>query len=145
MHDWPMKRAFVALLVLIAACHRTPDDQRIRESIAAMQQAVAAGSPRDFMAYVSNDFTGNDGSVDREGLLNILRVEVLRNEHANATLGPIDVDLQGSRATVHVTVTLTGGSGGLLPEHGSIYAITSGWRREGSDWLCYNAAWEQKL
>ena len=145
MHDWPMKRALLVVLMLLVACHRTPDEQRIRESIAAMQQAIEAGKPRDFMAYVSNDFTGNDGSVDREGLMNILRVEVLRNEHAGATLGPIEIDLQGSRATVRVTVTLTGGSGGLLPERGAVYSITSGWRREGNDWRCYNAAWEQKL
>ena len=132
-------------LSMLVGCHRTPDEQRIRESIAAMQNAVEAGQPRDFMSYVSKDFTGNDGSVDREGLMNVLRVEVLRNEKAGVTLGPIDVDLQGDRATVHVTATLTGGSGGLLPERGSIYAITSGWRREGSEWRCYNASWVQKL
>jgi ketosteroid isomerase-like protein len=129
-----------ALLIALAACHRTPDEQRIRESIAAMQQAVEAGNPRDFMAYVSEDFTGNDGTVDRAGLMNILRVEVLRNERAGVILGPIEIDLQGDRATVHVTATLTGGSG-LLPERGSVYAITSGWRREKRDWRCYNASW----
>ena len=48
-------------------------------------------------------------------------------------------------ATVHVTATLTGGSGGLLPERGSIHSITSGWKREGSEWKCFNAKWEQKL
>ena len=133
------------LLPLFGACRHTPDEQRIRESIAAMQQAVESGQPRDFIGYVSNDFTGNDGTVDRAGLQNILRVEVLRNEHAGVTLGPIDIDVQSDRATVRVTATLTGGSGGLLPERASVYAITSGWRREGNDWRCYNAAWEQKL
>jgi hypothetical protein len=135
----------VTLLTMLSGCHRTPDEQRIRESIASMQQAVEAGRPRDFMAYVSSDFTGEDGSVDRNGLGNILRAEVLRNDKVGVTLGPIKVDLRDNRATVHVTATLTGGSGGLLPERGSIYAITSGWRREGSDWHCYNAQWEQKL
>jgi len=133
------------ILALLAACHRTPDEQRIRESIGAMQKAIEGGQPRDFMSYIAKDFIGNDGTVDRDGLANILRVEVLRNEKAGATLGPINVDLQGDRAIVHVTATLTGGSGGLLPERGSIYAITSGWRREGNEWRCYNATWEQKL
>jgi len=137
--------AVFVMLLLLGACQHTPDEQRIREAIAAMQQSVEAGKPRDFISYVSKDFTGNDGTVDRDGLLNILRVEVLRNEHAGVTLGPIEVDVQGDRATVHVTATLTGGSGGVLPERASVYAITSGWRREGSDWRCYNASWEQKL
>ncbi|HSM99549.1 MAG TPA: nuclear transport factor 2 family protein [Rudaea sp.] len=130
---------------LLTGCHRTPDEQRIRNAVAAMQAAVEARDPRGFMRYVSADFTGNDAQVDRDGLHNLLRAEVLRNESVGVTLGPIDVDLQGDRATVHLTATLTGGSGGLLPEHGSIYSITSGWKLEGSEWKCFNATWRQEL
>lgn len=142
-----MRRLILICLVLwmLSACHRTPDEQLIRDTMASMQHAVEAGRPRDFIGHVSNDFTGNGGTVDRDGLMNILRVEVLRNEHAGVALGPIDVDVQGVRATAHVTATLTGGSGGLVPERASVYAITSGWRKESGEWRCYNASWEQKL
>src|SRR5450432_2087341 len=135
-----MRSIAIALLtvILFAACSRTPEEQRIRNAITAMQKAAQTHQPRDFMTYVSADFAGEEGAVDREGLANILRVEVLRNDEVGVILGPIDVQMQGSRATVHVTVTLTGGSGGLLPEHGAIYAITSGWKKDGSDWRCYN-------
>lgn len=136
--------AAIALLALVG-CHSTPDEQRIREAITTMQQAAEARNPRAFMAYVAEDFTGEDGQLDRNGLHNLLRAQVLRNDNIGVTLGPIDVELQGARATVHVSATLTGGSGGLLPQRGSIYAITSGWRKEGGEWRCYNAAWEQKL
>lgn len=135
----------IAAGVALVACRHTPDEQRIHEAIAAMRTAVEAHDPRAFMRYVSADFTGNDGQVDHDGLHNLLRAEVLRNESVGVTLGPIDVDLQGDRATVHVTATLTGSSGGLLPERGSIYAITSGWKREKGDWQCLNASWERKL
>lgn len=128
---------------MLIGCRHAPDEQRIRDALVAMQTAVEARDPRDFMAYVSADFTGAEGSVDRGGLHNLLRAQVLRNETIGVTLGPIDVEMQGDRATVRVTATLTGGSGGWLPEHGAIYAITSGWRREGGDWRCYNAAWQK--
>jgi ketosteroid isomerase-like protein len=142
-----MQRIAIVLLMalLLPACSRTPDEQRIRNAITAMQQAVQAHQPREFMSYVSADFTGEDGTVDRQGLANILRAEVLRNDEVGVILGPVDIQMQGSRAIVRVTATLTGGSGGLLPEHGAIYAITSGWKKDGSDWRCYNASWEQKL
>jgi ketosteroid isomerase-like protein len=141
-----MRRFLVPIAaLLLAACHRAPDEQRIRDAVAAMQVAVEARDPREFMRHVSADFTGNDGQADRDGLHNLLRAEVLRNESIGVALGPIDVDLQGDRATVQVTATLTGGSGGLLPEHGSIYSITSGWRREGGEWKCFNAGWKQDL
>jgi hypothetical protein len=140
-------RAVCVYLVLIAmsACSRTPDDEQIRAHIKSMQAAVESRSPRDFVQFVTADFAGNDNAVDRAGLSNLLRVEILRNEEVNVALGPIEIDLLGERATVHVVATLTGGRGGLIPERGAIYSITSGWRREGRDWRCYTASWEQNL
>lgn len=135
---------FCALLSL-SGCHRTPDEQRIRNAITAMAQALEHGQPRDFMASVAEDFTGNDGNFDRTSLHNLLRAEVLRNGKLGVILGPIDVELQGDRATVHNTATFTGGAGGFLPERGAVYTFSSGWKREGSKWLCYNASWQQKL
>jgi hypothetical protein len=135
----------VFVFVALAGCSRTPDDERIRANITAMQASVEGHSPRDFLAFVTSDFAGNDQSVDRDGLGNLLRVEVLRNDQVGVVLGPIDVNLQGDRAIVHVVATITGGKGGLIPERGAIYSITSGWRRDGKNWVCYTASWEQKL
>jgi len=108
-----------------------------------MARAVEEKRPRDFMEYIAADFTGNDGSVDRDGLASLLRVEALRNESIGVALGRADVELQGDRAVVRLTATLTGGSGGLLPERASRYAIVSGWKREGRTWRCYNATWSE--
>ena len=135
----------VLISCLIAACSRTPDDERIRQTIAAMQQAMEQREPRAFMAHVADDFVGRNADFDRNALHNLLRVEVLRNDNIGVTLGPIDVDVEGDRASVHVTATFTGGSGGLLPEHGAIYSIDSGWRKEGAQWRCIKARWEQKM
>ena len=133
------------MLVLLGACSRTPDEERIRQTIEAMRQAMEGHTPRAFMAHVDDDFVGNDADIDKAALANILRMEVLRNDQVGVTLGPIDVELQGERAVVHVTATFTGGSGGLLPERGSVYSITSGWKRNGNDWVCFSAKWQQDL
>jgi hypothetical protein len=133
------------MLALLCACSRTPDEQRIRESITTMQQAMEERNPRAFLAYVSEDFIGNSADFDRAALANLLRIEVFRNDQVRMMLGPIDIDLQDDRATAHVTATFMGGSGGLLPEHGAIYDITSGWKRDGGKWVCYSGRWEQKL
>jgi hypothetical protein len=136
--------AALALFVL-ASCARKPEEQRLREAIGSMQVAVESGQPRDFMAYLSTDFTGQDGSIDHDGLANILRAEVLRNDKIGVTLGPIGIEIQGDRATAHLIATLTGGSGGLLPERGEVYTIVSGWKKDGRSWRCYNATWSQQL
>ncbi len=139
---------FAALLV--SACTRTPDEQRIREAMAAMQQAMETRQPRDFLAHVDADFIGNnsggsEGAVNRALLGNILRAEILRNDKIGVSLGAIDVQIQGNRATAHVVATLTGGAGGALPERVAVYSIVSGWKRDGRDWICYNASWTQQL
>ncbi len=132
------------MLIGLGGCHRTPDEQRIRNAITTMAQALEHGQPREFMKYVADDFTGNDGNYDRNGLHNLLRGEVLRNDQIGVTLGPIDIELQGDRAIVHNSATFTGGAGGILPERGAVYTFASGWKREGSRWLCYNANWQRK-
>jgi hypothetical protein len=141
----PIALCAVFAIVLACACSRTPDEQRIRTAIEAMQQAAEQRNPRGFMAYVSDDFVGNDADFDRNALANLLRVQVFHNDQVGVTLGPIEIELQDGRATAHVMATLTGGSGGLLPESGAIYSITSSWKRNGRDWICYSARWQQKL
>jgi hypothetical protein len=146
----PLLVGALFVTLLLCACARTPDEQRIREAMTAMQHAMEAHHPKDFLAYIDTDFVGNGGSgseaiFDRAGLANLLRVEVLRNDSVGVTMGPIDIEMQGDRATAHVVTTFTGGSGGLLPEHGAIYAITSGWKKVDGNWRCYNATWSQKL
>ena len=132
----------VLALLLVAACSRTPAETRIRESIAAMQAAVEAREPKTFMRYVADDFTGDKGSVDRTQVHNLMRAQFLRNEAIGVTLGPIDVELMGQRATATVTATLTGGSGGWLPERGGAYRFTTGWKEDGGEWRCISAEWE---
>jgi len=141
----PVAAMAMALVLSLGACSRTPDAQRLRDALGAMQAAVEAREPKSFLEHVSTDFTGNDGAVDREGLHNLLRAAVLRNEKIGVTLGPVDVDVQGERATVAVTATLTGSAGGMIPERGAIFSIASGWKKEGGEWRCINAHWEQKL
>ena len=135
----------VVLLPVLCACSRSSDEERIRQAMAAMQQAMQERSPRAFMAHVGDDFVGNEAVFDKTALFNLLRVEVLRNDSVGVMLGPIDIELQGDRATAHVVATVTGGSGGLLPEHGAVYDITSGWKRQGREWVCISGRWEQKL
>lgn len=139
---------FAAALTLLAlaGCRRTPDETLIMQEAAAMQAALQARQPRDFMEHVSADFIGNQGTVDREALHNLLRAQVLRNDKIGVLLGPTEVEVKGDRGTLKVTATFTGGSaGGLVPDQGSVYRIESSWKREGKNWRVYNATWKQTL
>lgn len=105
-----------------------------------MQAAAQEKRTGDFMDGVSADFTGKSG-MDRAALHNLLRAQMLGNASIGVTRGPLEIQLQGDRATVKCTVLLTGGGGRFLPERAQTYAITSGWREEDGEWRIYYADW----
>ena len=135
----------VTLAAAMVACSRPSDEEQLRSVLVEMQDAMEAGKPADFMRHVADDFTGAQGSLDRSGLHNVLRGQVLANARIGVSLGPVGIELQDARATVEVTATFTGGSGRWVPERGALYRITSGWRKQSGQWLCVNARWEQVL
>lgn len=133
------------LVLALGACARPSDEVQIRTAVGEMQQAIESGKPADFMRHIADDFTGDGGAIDKPGLHNFLRAQVLTNTSIGISLVSTDVQLQGDRATVKVTVTMTGSSGRWLPERGSVQQIESGWRRQDGDWLCVNAQWQRSL
>jgi len=134
---------FVMALIL-AACSRPPDEVRIRDAIAAMQDAAEAKSAAGVLDNIAGDFTGQNGEVDHDGLARILKIEFLRKDGIGVALGPISVEVDGDRATVKFEMTLRDSTERLLPGGSETYAVVSGWRRDGSRWICYNASWTRQ-
>lgn len=143
------RRPFAWLLLglamaLLVGCHRDTPEQALRTQLQDMQTAAGEGRVGDFMDGVTEDFTGN-GGMDRAALHNLLRMQVLGNARVGVTTGPVEVELQGERATVRFSALLTGGGGRFLPDSAQAFAITSGWRAEEGEWRVYYAQWEAKL
>ena len=133
--------ALAAMSCALAGCTRAPDEVRIRTSIETMRSAAEERRPAAVVGEMAEDFTGNNGEIDREGLSRLLKFEFLRNETIGVAIGPIDVEGDGDRATAKFDVTFSDASQRWLPGGSETYAFVSGWRREGSRWVCYNATW----
>lgn len=138
----PAARAFllIVLAVLLSACGRTPPEQALRNRIDALQQAIESRDGADVRDALADDFIGPDG-LDRDGARRLAQGLFLRNQQIGVVLGPLDVEMQQDHATVHCTAALTGGSGGLLPDSGQLYDVTTGWRLEDGDWNLTSIAW----
>lgn len=131
----------VLLAVALSACHRTPDEEQVREAIAAVAQAAEAGSASGVGEPLSEDFDGNAGALDRRGLTGMVRLLALRGEHIGVTMGPVSIEPRGERMVATFTVTLTSG-GKLLPDQLGLYQVESAWRKEDGEWRCYMASWK---
>ena len=137
--------AMLVGLLLFGACSRSSDEEQLRNALATMQQAIEDRKPSDFMDIVADDFTAPVADMDRRKVHDLLRLHVLRNERIGVATVVREVRVDEIRATITMTATLTGSSGVWLPERASIYTVTTGWRREGSDWQLVQATWNRSL
>lgn len=131
-------------VAILAACSQPDPEQRLRLQLHDMQEAIEDARVRDFMAGISDQFTGN-GGADRTELHSLLRLQVLGRTNVSVVTGPVEVELQGSSATVRFTAVVSGGSGRYLPDSAQSYSITSGWREEAGRWKVYYAEWKPQL
>ncbi len=137
---WLLGWWLLAGLLLVSSCSRTSAEQRLRERLDAMRVAVQQRQVSTVVDMVAADFAGNDG-LDRDGLRRLLQVQALAHAQIGASVGPVEVELQGDRATARFSVLLTGGSGRLLPDRAQAYAVVSGWREQDGEWQLYYAQW----
>ncbi len=138
----------VALLVAIiqlSGCSRSSDEEQLRDAMTTMQQAIEDRKPSDFMEHIADDFSAPDGGMDRRKVHDLLRLQVLRNQRIGVSTVVREMRVEGGRATILLTATLTGSSGGWLPERGSVYTVTTGWRRDDGDWKLVQASWNRTL
>ncbi|HET6552258.1 MAG TPA: hypothetical protein VFG49_01860 [Dyella sp.] len=137
-----VKPLFCGLLALgLAACHRTPDESLVRQGIETAEQAAEHTDASSLGDVVTDDFDGNNGSMDRRQLLGLLRAAAFRGETIHALAGSITVEPRGERYVANFTVTLTSG-GKLLPAQMGVYEVETAWRKEGRTWRCYSATWK---
>ena len=74
-------------------------------------------------------------------LAQLLKFQLLSRQGVGVASGPVEIVIDGDRATAKFDVTLSDSSGRWVPGGSETYRIVSGWRREGSNWVCYNATW----
>lgn len=130
---------------VLAACQRSPDEAALRAQMEALQSAIVARDASKVAGLLSDEFIG-PGSMDRTEARRMAAGLFLRYRQVGLRTGPLSVELHDSRrATVRFTATATGGSGGLLPEQGSVQEVVTGWRVEGGDWRLVSAQWTPKL
>lgn len=142
---WP-RRLFAALvaasLLLAGGCAKQAPEAAVRAQVQALQGAIDARDAGAVHALLADDFIGNDG-LDKRGARQLAAGVFLRYRDVGARLGPVEVELRGDAdAIARFSVLATGGSGGLLPERGQVYAVQIGWRRVDGEWRLRSAQWQ---
>lgn len=131
-----------ALLLQLAACSGSPSEEALK---AALDQLQESGENRDldtFMDLVADDFSGNGGEFDRDGMERLLRLIAMRHKSIGVTRTSTTIQMHGELAEVSMSLLITGGSGGMLPETGQLMETKSSWRFEDGEWQVTSATWK---
>ena len=131
-----------ALLLQLAACSHSPSEEALH---AALDQLQESGQNREldtFMDLVADDFSGNGGEFDRDGMERLLRLIAMRHKSIGVTRTSTQIEMHGELAEVTMSLLITGGSGGMLPETGQLMETRSSWRFEDGEWKVTSATWK---
>jgi hypothetical protein len=94
------------------------------------------------MGYLTEDFTAQRGSMNRDQLRALLIMQLNRYRRLEGRLFPIRVAETGEEtATADFRALVTGGPG-WIPESGQVYEFKTRWRLVDGEWLLYAADWE---
>lgn len=134
---------FALCCALTAGCRRPAPEAALREAVASLQSAIEARDADGVGDALADDFIGND-ALDRDGARRLAALMFMQSQTIGVSLGPLDVALQGERATVRSTAALTGGAGRLLPDSAGLYDVVSGWRLADGEWRMSSVEWTRR-
>jgi hypothetical protein len=132
----------VLLTSLVACGEQLSVEQQIIATIREMEARIEAGERRPFMAHISEDFSGQNGSLNREQVRALMIMQLNRYQRLQGQLFPIQViELAEDEASARFRALVTGGPN-WIPENGQLFEFETHWRRVDGDWLLHAANWE---
>lgn len=135
--------SWVLCTLILAACgEELSVEQQIIATLRNMETAAEEGEHFEFIGYVADDFSGQQGTMDRREFHRFMIFQINQNRRLQAQFFPIFVQESGEdMASAHFRILVTGGAG-LLPERGQLFEVETEWARSGGDWLLLAADWK---
>jgi len=133
----------VSWVTLIGAGCSKPltTEQQVIAVIREMETRIEDGERRPFMSHVADEFSGQDGRVNRDELSGLVIYQLNKYQRLSAQLFPIRVTETGeSLAEARFRALVTGGAN-WLPENGQIYHFDTHWSKASGEWMLINANW----
>jgi len=134
---------YLVIVLFLAACDGTPDEEQIAQRIDAMQAAVEAKNFTAIRDYLHDDFVANR-RMDAGEVRRLLQVYSMRHRTIGVTIIDRETTMDRAfydRAESTLSVVITGSSG-LLPSDGSIRTVKLAWTKESGEWLVTRADWQ---
>lgn len=134
-----MKTLLLIIALALVACDKTPDEEKIRNTLGDIETAVQNRQSRPVLKRLAKNFTGPEGMGIRE-IRQLMAAHYLRNKNIQVIIAGLRIVVSGNDADVRFNAATTGGAG-MLPERLQYYDVETTWRKLDGDWLIVRATW----
>ena len=130
-----MRLLTVLLIAAFSACSPPLTvSQQVIAAIREMETQIENGERRPFISHVAEDFSGQNGQLNRQELQRLVIYQLNRHQRLHAQLFPINVTKTSEEeASATFRALITGGPG-WIPDQGQLYDFETTWRDEGGEW-----------
>ena len=137
---------FVIVLLLAAtvqACSQPLTvEQQVIATIRQMEERIEAGERRAFMTHIGENFTAQNGQMNRDQVRALVVFQLNRYERLQAQLFPISVtETAPGSARAEFRALVTGGPN-WIPDSGQVYDFLTEWELDGDEWMLIRADWK---
>jgi hypothetical protein len=136
------------VLLLLTACHKETDEDKIRDVISRVQKAAEEKKVLSVLEHVSKTYRDPQGN-DYDGIKGLLAFSFFRHQKVGILVPSIDVTVTGPGAQATFQAILTGRgnegekSGSLLPDTLGAYDFDVQFTKEKDEWKVTSARWER--
>jgi hypothetical protein len=135
---------FTATLLLGGCSKPASDESRLRHAVAAMQKAAEAKQPGPILAYLADDFVGNQ-VYRKANIRAMLLLHFHQNRHVQVFLRVTRIRLKANEAKMACTILLTGRDKHVIPERARPLVVDSVWQKRDGKWRVIRASWQDPL
>jgi len=136
--------------LIIVACAGDPSspEQQVRNSLQAMEAAAEKRSMTDFMRYISDDYSDDQGN-DKKTLRQLVQYLFLRNQNINIFSLIRSIEINGESATVELSAAMASRDVDLSQESNRLkadtqrFAVILGPNKNNTVWLIKSANWKR--
>jgi hypothetical protein len=138
-----LRLCLLVLLAALTACDKPLTvEQQVIAAIREMESTIEAGERRAFMAYIAEDFSGQQEVMTRDQVQAMVLFQLTRHKSLQVQLFPIRVTETGrGLASASFTALVTGGPN-WIPESGQLFEFDTRWLLVDNDWLLQSANWK---
>lgn len=134
-------------VLLLSACHKPTEEDKVRKVVADIQKAAEEKSIRTILDRVSKTYRDPQGN-DYEGVKGLLAFYFFRHQSVSVFLPSLDVTVTDTAARAVFQAVLTGRGGGesaapVFPEALGVYDFDVAFAKEEGGWKVTSAVWKR--